>query len=133
MLECSRKQVNERAGAEIPLGADGTLRQEGDAVPQRGALRGECGGWEGDVVRAELNVRLCLRMNELLDANRIFGEGDHLRHAKFARCVTRRTRGVPSCAVRLEFQGRTLGYSEHTSRPEVLQCFRFIVETRNNI
>jgi hypothetical protein len=38
-----------------------------------------------------------------------------------------------ACGVRLEFQARTLGYCEDSSRPEVLQRFSLIVETRNNI
>jgi len=46
-----RKKRDSRAGAglghEIPLGAVGTVRQKDDAVPQRGALRGKRGGWEG--------------------------------------------------------------------------------------
>ena len=50
-----RWQRDSWAGAEprneVPLGANGTLRQEGNAVPERRALRGECGGREGDFVR----------------------------------------------------------------------------------
>ena len=36
---------NEIRGLEhqIPVGANGTVRQESDAVPQRGPLRGKCG------------------------------------------------------------------------------------------
>lgn len=36
---------------EIPVGTVGTFWQEGIAVSQRGALRGERGGWEDDVLR----------------------------------------------------------------------------------
>ena len=36
---------------EIPLGANGTGWQEGDAVPQRGSLRCERGRWQGELLR----------------------------------------------------------------------------------
>ena len=35
---------------EIPVGANGAGRREGDAIPQRGSIRGECGRWEGDLI-----------------------------------------------------------------------------------
>jgi hypothetical protein len=34
-----------------PVGADGTVGQESDAVPQRGPLSGERGWWEGELLR----------------------------------------------------------------------------------
>jgi hypothetical protein len=50
-----RGQRDSRAGTEppdqIPVGADGTVRQESDAVPQRGTLRGERGRWQGNSLR----------------------------------------------------------------------------------
>jgi len=38
-------------GVQFDEGSDGTVWQESDAIPQRGPVRGECGGWEGDSVR----------------------------------------------------------------------------------
>ena len=47
-----RRQGNSWAGAEptdeLSVGAVGTLRQKGDAIPERGSPRGERRGWEGD-------------------------------------------------------------------------------------
>ena len=40
-----------KSADQIPVGADGTLRQEGDAIPQRRALRGKRGGWQGELLR----------------------------------------------------------------------------------
>jgi hypothetical protein len=36
---------------EITLGTNGAVRQKGDAVFERGTVRGECRGWEGNFVR----------------------------------------------------------------------------------
>ena len=38
------------------MGADGPVWQEGDAVPQRRALRGERRGWEGDSLRRNVLI-----------------------------------------------------------------------------
>lgn len=50
-----RRQRDSRARAEprheIPMGEAGAVREEGDAVPQRGAVHSGRGGREGDVVR----------------------------------------------------------------------------------
>jgi hypothetical protein len=50
-----RRDRDSRAGAEpadeIPLGTVGTVWQESDASPQRGPLRGERSGWQGDSIR----------------------------------------------------------------------------------
>lgn len=39
------------------MGADGTLREEGDAISQRGELCGECGRWESDPLRRSREQR----------------------------------------------------------------------------
>jgi hypothetical protein len=57
-----RRERNSRTGAEptdeIPVGADGTVWQESDAVTQRGALRGERGRWESEPIRQPKQQRL---------------------------------------------------------------------------
>ena len=51
-----------RAGAEpgheIAVAADGAVGQEGDAVPQRGALRGKRRGWESEPLRSASRIKL---------------------------------------------------------------------------
>jgi hypothetical protein len=46
---CPRLEQN-----PVSMGTNGTVGQEGNAVPQRGPLRGECGRWEGDALWQEL-------------------------------------------------------------------------------
>lgn len=58
-----RRQRDSRAGTEsgngIAMGPVGALRQEGDAVSQRGQVRGECRGRKADAVRrTKMNPRL---------------------------------------------------------------------------
>src|SRR5438105_1806600 len=64
-----RGKRNSRAGAEpahqIPVGADGTVRQEGHAIPQRGALRGECSRWQGDVLWSDAQKHLVSTLFQL--------------------------------------------------------------------
>jgi hypothetical protein len=40
-----------RTRTRVPMGTVGAIWQGGDAIPKRGALRGECRGWEGDPIR----------------------------------------------------------------------------------
>ncbi len=44
-------RIGAEPGREIPLGTNGTIRQKGDAVPQRRPIRSERGGWKGDLLR----------------------------------------------------------------------------------
>jgi hypothetical protein len=57
------------AGAEppdqIPVGANGSVRQKSHAVPQRGALRGERGGWQGDSIRP-VKIEMESKMNSVV-------------------------------------------------------------------
>src|SRR5437762_2510153 len=44
-------RIGAEPGREMPLGTNGTIRQKGDAVPQRRPIRSERGGWKGDLLR----------------------------------------------------------------------------------
>lgn len=44
-------QIRTLAGHEVAVGADGAVRQESDAVPQRGAVRGCRGRWKSKALR----------------------------------------------------------------------------------
>jgi hypothetical protein len=46
-----RKKAGAESSNQIPLGAIGTRWQKSDAVSKRGTVRGECRGWEGDLLR----------------------------------------------------------------------------------